>query len=284
MHSISKQERSLRYLYQSTIGRIVRPLLTNRFTAKIIGWYADSRVSRVHIKSFVKQYHIDLEETEQKDIKKYRSFNDFFARKLDTQARIIDNHPHTIISPCDGQLYVIERVTRSTTFLVKEVPLTLEQLLQDKALADYFYDGVMMIFYLAPWNYHRFHFPLDCIPDVPRKIAGIYESVNPAVYAAGIQPLLKNERQLWLLHTATDDLICFIPVGALCVGRICQNFIPHQCYAKGLEAGYFSFGGSSIVLLFRQGFCQIDDSILQKTKSNNNTDIYMGQRIATKVT
>ncbi len=104
------------------------------------------------------------------------------------------------------------------------------------------------------------------------------ESVNPLVYQAHVQPLTENERQITLLKTKESGTIPFISVGALCVGRISQTYIPEKKYNKGDEMGYFSFGGSTVVVIFPKDYMTVNPT-LQQQLLHGSVPIKMGQQI-----
>ncbi len=269
----------LNFLYQNPIGKTVKNIVTsNRYFSTLIGWCANRALSKYAINQFVQKNNIDLSEAEPSDISKYGSFNEFFIRKLKDGARPIDQDQNSIASPADGQLYVVENLTAQTEFLVKGKPFNLQKLVGNNELAQNYIGGTMVVVYLAPHNYHRFHFPVSCTPSVPFFINGRYESVNSFVYASGIQPLTENERHLILLNHSTLGKIAYIPVGALCVGKIVETYKHNECAQKGDEAGYFCFGGSTIVMLFEKNTIKVDNKF---TQGNQPTPIKMGERIAT---
>ncbi len=71
----------------------------------------------------------------------------------------------------------------------------------------------------------------------------------------------------------------FIEVGATNVGSIHQTFTPQEPYAKGDEKGYFSFGGSSLVLLFQPGTIQFDQDLLDASSERMEVKGLMGQSL-----
>ena len=93
--------KSVRFLYKSKIGAPLLRLLTCRFVSRLAGKYLDSRVSRRKIKGYVKRHNINVAEYEKKD---YRSFNEFFTRKILPECRPFDETPQAFVSPCDSTL------------------------------------------------------------------------------------------------------------------------------------------------------------------------------------
>jgi len=268
----------LSFLYKSCIGSIIRPLITRQYLCMLAGIYKDSWLSKHAIKSFIKKHEIIMQDFIIPE-SGYQSFNDFFCRKLRSGARTIDTNKNIIVSPADCKLFIIDNITRDTLFFVKQKPFNLEKFLNSKKLAQEFEHGTLMIFRLAPYDYHRFHFPVDCIPSKPTMITGRYESVNPLVYKAGIQPLTHNERHIITLQTHNHNDIIMIPVGALFVGKIVETYTPEISYNKGDETGYFAFGGSTVVLLFKQNTITPIKRFLEHSQQGLETAVKMGQAI-----
>lgn len=268
----------LRFLYNNTLGRVIRSGLTKKWVSSAAGLYCDRSISRIHIKPFVQAHKISVNEA-QKDLNQFTTFNDFFIRTLKPEARPIDSHPYSVISPADGHVMIFEHITHTMHFPVKETVFNLEKFLNSKELAAAYKGGTIMIFRLAPWDYHRFHFPLACVPSAPTIINGRYESVNPLVYLTGVQPLTENERHVSVLKNTLCGDIIMVSVGALCVGKIIETYMPEQLYQKGDEAGYFCFGGSTMVLIFEPGAITVRHDILTRSHAAQETPIKMGMTI-----
>jgi phosphatidylserine decarboxylase len=268
----------LKFFYKNRFGRSLRRVVNTGWLNNVCGWYQNLYISRYKIKSFVKKHGINTEEIE-KPINQYRSFNEFFIRKLNPQARPIDNNPNVIISPVDGSLLVVPDISNDIEFFVKNKKFNLEKFLRNNVLAKKYSAGTLFVFRLAPQDYHRFHFPTLCIPSKYHVIKGIYESVNPLVYLHGVQPLTENERHLTILQTERFDKILMVTVGALLVGRIVETYVPNQLNEKGKEAGYFEFGGSTLVLLFKQNVIKAQKHIVKNSHKGIETAVKMGQAI-----
>jgi len=268
----------LSFLYQNKVGTLLRSFITKPWISTLSGWYADTWLSTFHIKNFIKKYDINMAEANRKNISEYTSFNDFFTRELHPQARPINPDPSAIISPADGDLHIFSNINDNTEIFVKEKAFDLATFLGNQNLAEQYTGGTIIIIYLSPRDYHRYHFPLNAIPSHAKQINGKYESVNPLVYQAHVQPLTENERQITLLKTKESGTIPFISVGALCVGRISQTYIPEKKYNKGDEMGYFSFGGSTVVVIFPKDYMTVNPT-LQDQLLYGSVPIKMGQQI-----
>lgn len=264
------------FLYTSALGKIVRPCITHRFTNKLYGWFQKAHWSKYKIAPFIKRHAIDMEQFEQPP-QGYQSFNEFFIRKLKPGQRTIDQDPRSFASPADSKLFVIPQLRPDAHFFVKGVVCNLELFLCDKQLADEYRNGTLLCFRLAPYDYHRFHFPTSGVPEYPITISGGYESVNPLVYKTGEFPLLTNERHIIKFHTESFDTIIMVAVGALMVGKIIETYTPLQQAAKGAEAGYFAFGGSTVVLLVKPNRIKLHNVFIENSAQGYETAVTMGQ-------
>jgi phosphatidylserine decarboxylase len=269
----------LGFLYKNRVGRLIRLIFTHRWISSVAGFLADSRMSRFFIKPFIKRYKIDISEYEV-PARGYTTFNEFFCRKLKPNKRTIDSGPDSVISPADGNILVIEKLSPESSFFVKESKFDLEVFLQDKELAKEFQEGCLFLLRLAPHDYHRFHFPFDSVSSEPKVINGKFESVNPIVYQSGIQPLTENERHLIILNSEKFGKVLFLPVGAMMVGKINYSFKPGKFYKKADEFGCFAFGGSSIVMIFSKGVVAPNQAFIQNSFMNKETGIKMGLCVA----
>lgn len=267
---------NLSFLYRNIIGKVIRRFLCLKFFSILIGRYFDSLHSIRSIEPFIKKYSLDMTDYEKVN---YKSFNEFFVRKLCKGARDIDNRQNSLISPCDGKLFILPVINEKSIFYCKELKFNFDEFVGGREKAQQFIGGSLMIFRLAPYDYHRFHFPIDCIPANVVPINGKLESVNPFVYKQGIQVLTKNERHSILLRSESFGLMLMIAVGALCVGKIVETYLPNEPVFKGDEAGYFMFGGSTITLIVPPLTIIFDNEFIEHSKQGFETAVKMGQRI-----
>lgn len=231
------------------------------FFSRLYGALQKIRWSKRKIKPFIESFHVDTSEFLD-PVNSYQSFNDFFIRKLKSSARPIASGNDVAILPADARVLVYENIHAVDGFLVKGHKFSLEELLQNNSLAHKYTFASMMIARLAPVDYHRFHFPVNCMPEVTKEIPGPLYSVNPIALKSNIHILSRNKRMITPLHSKNFGTILFIEIGATHVGSIHQTFIHGEHYAKGDEKGYFSFGGSCIILLFEPFRIQFDQDLL----------------------
>lgn len=269
----------LEQLYYTVLGRFIRRFIRMKWFSQLCGIYYDSSISAQGIKPFVKRFNIDMSEA-LLDISSFRSFNDFFYRKLKPGSRQIDRNEKTLVSPCDARLLVIPSIEPTTIFQVKGRAYTLASFLESDVLAKQFQDSTLFLFRLAPPDYHRYHFPTQGVPSYPKKIHGVYESVNPLILEERVQPLIANERQITILNSSCFGAIAIISVGAMCVGRITQTYVPEKPVYKGDEMGYFSFGGSLVALLVSGKGLQVVDKFVDFSSQGIECKVKMGEVVA----
>lgn len=269
-------EPALRFLYGSPIGKICSKLLASfPFFSKFYGWWQTFPLTKRKIKPFVKKFNLDPLEFE-KPLEEYSSFNDFFTRKLKPSARPLSNG---LVLPADGRYLFFQNIEKCEGFFVKGKKFSLDMLLNNEQLAQKYRRGSLVLARLCPTDYHRFHFPCDCIPGSPVLINGPLYSVNPIALKQKIEFLAENKRMITHLRTKQYGEILYIEIGATNVGSIQQTYTPNQSYKKGEEKGFFSFGGSSIILLFQEGKIQIERNLLKNSEKKIETLCQFGQSI-----
>lgn len=259
------------------------PLCRLPFFSRLYGKFQKSRISRFQVPVFIHKFKVD--ESEFLDpASTYATFNDFFIRKLKPAARPIVPGNDVAVLPADGRYLVFQNVQTSDGFFVKGQKFTLQELLQSESLAHKYAQGSLVISRLCPVNCHRFHFPCNAVPEAAKAIKGPLFSVNPLALKQNIRILAENKRMITPLHTKHFGTILYIEVGAVCVGTIQQTFIPGEHYAKGDEKGYFSFGGSSILMLFEPFRIQFDQDLLDASHRKIETRGTYGQSLGRALT
>lgn len=218
------------------------------------------------IKKFVDKYAIDMTDYTYEKPADFEDFNDFFYRTLKPEVRKIDARDFVVTSPADCKLRVIAPITPTSKFFIKQDFFSLRDFLADDLLAQEYQDGTLLVFRLAPTDYHRFHFPFACTPLQPFLIMGEYETVNPIAFrAAGLWPISINKRARLSLHSPVFGKVIMMVVGASMVASLNFTYQPMVEVAKGDEAGYFAFGGSTICLLFKKGAIEVPAELVKRS-------------------
>lgn len=232
--------------------------------------------SKEKVIPFIKKFHVDPTEFAN-DPSEYVSFNDFFTRKLKSSARPIVSGKDIAIIPADGRYYFYQNIKTADGFVVKGKKFDLADLLQDKSLAEAYAEGSMAIARLCPTDYHRYHFPCDCTAAETILINGLLHSVNPTAIKKNVEIFAENKRTICILDSDVFGKVLFLEIGATCVGSIHQTYQPNSFCAKGDEKGYFSFGGSSLILLFPPNNIQFDQDLINASTEGIEIKCLMGQ-------
>jgi len=269
------QDRLLKLMYNSTAGRAGLKLLVRPLVSKAGGVFLGSSLSRRMIEPFIRRNRIDMSEYMPES---YRSYNDFFTRKIRPGMRPAAEGEDAVITPCDGKLSVM-RVQPDSRFMIKGREYTTEQLLKSRFLADKFAGGFLFVIRLTVDNYHRYCYPVSGIKSAQKVIPGVYHTVNPAACEL-VSVYAENHREFCLIRSESAGTMLQMEVGALMVGRI-TNYVKESCdVLKGQEKGKFEFGGSTVILMFRPGSIRVDDDLIKNTEQGCETIVKMGEQIA----
>lgn len=269
----TRQSGSLRFLYNTYAGRIILKPLITKPVSFAAGFLLDRKISSLAVKRFIRKNNIDMSDYENR---KFRSFNDFFTRKLTEGARSIDPSSDVLISPCDARLSVFPIDGR--TFNIKGVEYTLSSLLENDNLANFFNDGYCLIFRLAVDNYHRYCWCTDGPFSPAVHIKGKYHTVQP-IALSRYKVFRENVREYTVIDSPKFGKIVQMEVGALNVGRICNYDKGGGNAEKGKEKGKFEFGGSTVILLINKNAGIIDEELISNTENGLESIVKYGETI-----
>lgn len=270
--------KGLSFLYNNFLGRILlKPLVAWPLVSNIAGWFLNRRISTIFIKPFVRKNNINMEEFIETS---YKSFNDFFIRKIKEEKRKVSNNIKDFISPCDSKLTCYE-IKKDLLINVKNSKYSVNSILNDDTLAKEYNNGYLLVFRLSPEDYHRYHFIDDGTYIKNYKIKGKYHTVNPIVYDK-YEVFKENSREVSILKTNNFDKVVYVEVGALLVGKI-KNIKKEGNFKKKEEKGHFMYGGSTVILLVKKNIIKIDDKIMKNSKEMIETPVKYGEVIAKKI-
>ncbi|KAG6523874.1 hypothetical protein ZIOFF_013761 [Zingiber officinale] len=154
-----------------------------------------------------------------------------------------------------------------------------------------FVDGSLVIFRLAPQDYHRFHVPVSGTIESFHEIPGYLYTVNPiAVNSKYCNVFTENKRVVSVISTSEFGKVCsflvsctcivaFIAIGATMVGSITFTKEKGDYVHKGDEFGYFSFGGSTVICIFEKHSIEIDEDLLSNSERSLETLVAVGMRL-----
>lgn len=197
----------------------------------------------------------------------FTSYNDFFHREIKPELRPVAAPEDTkvIVSPNDGSVYqIVNNIQQSTDFWAKGQTYSLINILNnDREFVEYFDGGDMVQTFLSGNDYHRFHSPIDGTVVKAEVVQGLTFSQRSSERepGAGTESLgydaAVNTRGL--LYIQSDDktigTVCVIPIGITEISSVRYGDHIKEGYRvkKGEEVGYFSYGGSTLCLLFAPG-------------------------------
>ena len=250
-----------RYLLTALIWRIAR--------------IRNTRIKNFLITRFVDLYEVEVDEVRLDVPDGFATFNDFFTRELEPGERPVDDDANTLVSPVDGTVSIAAAIVADSIVQAKGIDYSLEELLAtDLDEANAYLDGSFATIYLAPYNYHRVHAPVDGELVAARYIPGDLFSVNEATVARVPGLFRRNERLVMHFRTARGP-VALVFVGALNVGSISTPWSgeirPQKSGVvdvidlsshpgsvnKGDLLGWFNMG-STVILLLPKNLCDWD--------------------------
>ena len=245
--------------------------------------FKDKKNAQSTIRDFVKKYGVDLSESE-KPPSAYATLNDFFQRRLRPGIRPLTRLP--VAMPADCRCTVFDSVQEAQRLWIKGDEFTVADLLsvgsQSKVPKDVRHSPAVAVFRLAPADYHRFHFPLDCSFRKVKTTGKSFASVAPAtVNSSGDNPFTRNKRMVVHLNTEEFGKVVFVIIGATCVGSVEITASPGK-NKKGDEMGMFGFGGSTCVMLANSRKIQWSPDLLRNSAAGKETLCRWGQRLGKK--
>lgn len=260
----------LRFLYRRALGRCLLRLLISRPLSKAAGAYLSSRFSKWHIKKFVRNNSINLNDFESDN---FRSFNDCFCRKIKDGKRPLEQG---LISPCDGLLSVYN-IENGLVLPIKQSEYSVADLLEDDELAREFDGGTVLVFRLCVNHYHRYSYFDDGVKGENKFIKGCLHTVRP-IALSRYPVFMQNCREMTVMETANFGKAVQIEVGAMLVGKI-ANLHGSGPIKRGEEKGMFLYGGSTVVLLLQKDAAKLPDELYENTRLGLETPVRMGQKI-----
>lgn len=242
----------------------------------------DSPSSVQSIMHFIKFHNIDMEDVLE-PVENFKSFNEFFYRKLKPGVRKCDapDRPEIAVSPADCRTTVFNTVSKATEVWIKGREFSIARLFGDAYpdLVEKFIGGSLGIFRLAPQDYHRFHIPVDGILGKPKAIEGEYYTVNPMAIRSSLDVYGENVRVLVPIESEAFGTVMVVCVGAMMVGSTVITAEEGSHVQRLDELGYFQFGGSTLVVLFEPNQVEFDGDLVDNSIGALETLVRVGMSI-----
>ena len=197
----------------------------------------------------------------------FQSYNAFFHREIKKSVRplIGPDDPTVIVSPNDGTVYqTVSNIQRSTDFWMKGQTYSLSNMLNgDRNRIESFLGGTVIQTFLSGADYHRFHAP------VAGKVVGceVVQGLTFSQRNAQLEPgagtaslgyeASVNTRGIIYIESPHECIgtVCVMPIGITEISsvRFCQDIKVGSQVLKGQELGHFSYGGSTLCVVFQKG-------------------------------
>lgn len=202
---------------------IIQYLLPKKLITYLIGLAATWKgglITQYMISFFIRIYDINLKECHKKNLNEYKTFNDFFTRKLNINTRPINKNPSILIIPVDGIISQLGKITDNYLFKIKGSVYHLDELLAGHdSIINSFRNGVFTVIYIPPQNCHRVYMPCTGTLREVLYIPGELFSVHPKIIKNIPNILSRNERVICLFDTDFGYMIQIL-VGAVISGSI----------------------------------------------------------------
>ncbi|WP_289118021.1 archaetidylserine decarboxylase [uncultured Idiomarina sp.] len=250
--------------------------LMGKFAAARAGWF-----TQTFIRWFIRQYKIDMSEAIEESPQAYKTFNDFFTRRLKPELRPLKADDDELAHPVDGAVSQLGEIKDGRIFQAKGHDYSLQELLGgSEEDAKPFMNGDFATIYLAPKDYHRIHMPCDGVLKKMVYVPGDLYSVNPLTAANVPNLFARNERVVAIFDTEVGPM-SMVLVGATIVasiGTVWSGTVTPPTGAriqswsyptsgpasihlkKGEEMGHFKLG-STVVLTFAKDAIEFDDDL-----------------------
>ena len=267
-------------------------IIPKNFLSRIFGYITQIPLPSFLLNSVI-NYYCKAYKVNKKEIdfpeSGFKTFDQFFTRKLKKGIHKIDSKPDSVVSPVDARIDQFGKINSSSIIQAKGIEYTVFDLIPSET-AHKFIDGSFVTLYLSPADYHRIHSPIS------GKIAG-YFAIPGKLFTvqefmvSGLKGLFtKNERLISFIKNK-NKLVAVCKIGAMNVGRISLSYSnletnhwfrkrkeytyssgKQPSIKKGQEIGMFHLG-STIILLFQK-------NTIKFTKIKHGQKVRVGQKIA----
>jgi phosphatidylserine decarboxylase len=235
------------------------------------GWLSPDAVNELQLNDYV------TKEDKQKPHWGFTSWNNFFHRQftdLDKSRPVSESaNDKVIVSANDGHVYnFAANVKKQDTFWAKGQPYSLSDMLNGQHLERFIKGGIgadVIQSFLSGNDYHRFVAPITGTVIDAQIVPGLmFSNAESAGFDPGAGVLSQgyevavNTRWLVFIESPPETnigMVCVIPIGITEVSSITlikengDELEKGTQVKKGDQLGYFSFGGSTLCMVFQPG-------------------------------
>ena len=219
------------------------------------------------IRFYIKFFKVNMQEASKQKPDDYKTFCEFFTRKLKPGIHKINKSKNAIVSSCDGKILEYGKIKDNKFLQVKGKTISINEIMfYDKKIQNQYIDGSFVTIYLSPKDYHRVHMPFDGKLERTIHIPGRLFSVATHAVKQIKNLYCKNERLVCKFKNL-DSKFAVIFVAAINVSSIETSWrgeisppYPKKTIttdymkkkvilSKGDEVDMFK-SGSTVILLF----------------------------------
>ena len=219
------------------------------------------------IRFYIKFFKVNMQEASKQKPDDYKTFCEFFTRKLKPDIHKINKSKNAIVSSCDGKILEYGKIKDNKFLQVKGKTISINEIMfYDKKIQNEYIDGSFVTIYLSPKDYHRVHMQFDGKLERTIHIPGRLFSVATHAVKQIKNLYCKNERLVCNFKNL-DSKFAVIFVAAINVSSIETSWrgeisppYPKKTIttdymkkkvilSKGDEVGMFK-SGSTVILLF----------------------------------
>ncbi len=255
-------------------------LIPKHLLTRLVGFFAGAKMgglTTAMINSFIKHYKVNTKEIIGKP-EEYKTFNDFFARQIQPDARPINMTDNVLVFPADGKISQFGAIEDKFMLQAKNHYYTVNALLANSPEAKLFQNGDFITTYLSPKDYHRVHIPFDGTLTKMIHVPGDLFSVNKFNAEHIPELFARNERVICFFDTSIGKMAVVL-VGATIVRSISTVWSGvvapsknkdisvydytdnNKSFTKGVEIGKF-FMGSTVICLFEKNKIKFNEDML----------------------
>ncbi len=265
-------EQQLRFLYTTKLGRILlKTIFARKWFSALCGIYNRSFLSKKKLMAVAKGKN----DAEKEIVLAYKNFNDYFIRE---EFRLSQWEEGVLVSPADG-LLSIYKIDENLKVPIKNRNYSIVDLIENDQAARSFKNGTCLVTRLTLGDYHRYSFIDYGTIEEREKIIGSLNTVRPI--EGSHENYFKNSREVTYLKSQSFGSIIQIEVGAMLVGKI-VNYKDEGEVIPMEEKGYFEYGGSTVILLFREKSLALDEDLEEIFAKGFEIRVKLGERLGEK--
>ena len=268
----------------------------HHFVSRITYWLTRQQLPFLQhiISGFIRLFKVDMRDAVIQDISKFNTFNEFFTRELNDDARPIEQSMLDIVSPCDGKISQFGEIEQYTLLQAKNKSFSLNEFLTPEcSYLEKFIGGNFFTIYLSPRDYHRVHTAYSGQLLEMIYVPGRLFSVAPYAPKTIDKIYARNERVISIFKI-DNGYMAIAMVGAVNVSAIETVWAglvtpPHLnttvrydysdqniVLKKGQHMGTFNMG-STVVLVFSKNYLDAINSLCL------DQQVMMGEPLANRL-